>query len=121
MRIAICAGDTQKNEILNKGINEGIEVVWLNNLHQNINADVCLDLLFTETDLSKNNFIHNMPVFANAVIAPASKLPSNYIRINAWNGFLKRDLIEIATSNEDCKGQAESILNKLGWKFIWAP
>jgi 3-hydroxybutyryl-CoA dehydrogenase len=121
MRIAICAGDTQKNEILSKGINEGIEVIWLSNLHEYINADVCFDLLFNETDISKNNFIHEMFVFANAVSTSASGLPSNYIRINAWNGFLKRELIEIATANEDIKEQAVSILNRLGWKFIWAP
>jgi 3-hydroxybutyryl-CoA dehydrogenase len=121
MRIAICASDTQKNEILSKGINEGIEVMWFSNLHENINADVCFDLLFNETDLSKNNFIPGAPVFANAVMTSASELPSNYIRINAWNGFLKREFIEIATANENIKEPAVSILNTLGWKFVWAP
>jgi len=121
MRIAICADDTQKNEILSKGINEDIEIIWLNNLRDNINADVCFDLLFTETDVGKNNFISYTAVFANAVIIYASELPSNYIRINAWNGFLKREFIEIAAANENVKEQAVSILNTLGWKFIYAP
>ena len=121
MRIAIYAGDTQKNEILSKGINEDVEIVWVKNKLENINADVYFDLLFDETDISKNNFISDAIVFANAVITTTSTLPSNYIRINAWDGFLKREIIEIATANESLKVQAESILNTLGWKFIWVP
>jgi 3-hydroxybutyryl-CoA dehydrogenase len=121
MRIAICADDTQKNEILDKGINRDIEVTWLSNLHENINATVCFDLLFNEIDINKNNFIHDIPVFANTVITTSPELPLNYIRINAWSGFLKRELIEIATANDNMKEQAASILNKLGWKFTWSP
>jgi len=121
MRIAVCADDTQKNEILSKGINEGIEIIWFSNLHENTNADACFDLLFNEADISKNNFIHDTVVFANAVITPTSELPSNYIRINAWNGFLKRELIEIATAGENIKEKATHLIDTLGWKFIWAP
>jgi 3-hydroxybutyryl-CoA dehydrogenase len=121
MRIAVSADDTQKNEILGKGVNEGVEIIWLSNLHQNINADVCFDLLFNEADISKNNFIRGTLVFANSVITASSELPSNYIRINAWNGFLQRELIEIATATENIKEKAASLVNTLGWKFIWAP
>jgi 3-hydroxybutyryl-CoA dehydrogenase len=122
MRIAICAGDTQKNEILGKAINEDVEIIWFNNLQKNItNTDVYFDLLFEETDFSENNFIQDVPVFANAVITTASRLPLNYIRINGWNGFLKRELIEMVASNESFKEKAASILNTLGWKFIQVP
>ncbi len=121
MLVAIYADEVQKNEIFSKGINKEIEIVWMNNLQQNKNADIYFDLLFDETDISKNNFIADAPVFANAVITAASELPSNYIRINAWNSFLKRELLEVAVANEKLKEKATLILNKLGWKFIWTP
>jgi 3-hydroxybutyryl-CoA dehydrogenase len=121
MRIAIYANEVQKNEILSKGINKEIEIIWMNNLQQNKNADIYFDLLFDETDISKNNFIEDTLVFVNAVITTASELPSNYIRVNAWNSFLKRELLEIAAANEKLKEQATLVLNKLEWKFIWMP
>jgi len=121
MLVAIYADEVQKNEIFSKGINKEIEIIWMNNLQQNKNADIYFDLLFDETDISKNNFIENTLVFVNAVITTASELPSNYIRVNAWNSFLKRELLEIAVANEKLKEKATLILNKLGWKFIWTP
>jgi 3-hydroxybutyryl-CoA dehydrogenase len=45
----------------------------------------------------------------------------NYVRINAWNGFFERPVIEIATGIEGIKPLAEEALNYLGWKFTWAP
>jgi len=121
MLVAIYADEVQKNEIVSKGINKEIEIIWMNNLQQNKNADIYFDLLFDETDISKNNFIENTLVFVNAVITTASELPSNYIRVNAWNSFLKRELLEIAAANEKLKEQATLVLNKLEWKFIWMP
>ncbi len=121
MLVAIYADEVQKNEIFSKGINKEIEIIWMNNLQQNKNADIYFDLLFDETDISKNNFIENTLVFVNAVITTASELPSNYIRVNAWNSFLKRELLEIAAANEKLKEQATLVLNKLEWKFIWMP
>jgi len=123
MRIAIFANDIQKNEVTEKGFNGNQDVIWLNQQQQqNLeNADVCIDLLFDEGDNTKNIFITGIPVFANAVITATSELPSNYVRINAWNGFLKREIVEIAAANENIKEQATTILNAIGWKFVWAP
>ncbi|MBS1592271.1 MAG: hypothetical protein JST07_09230, partial [Bacteroidetes bacterium] len=53
--------------------------------------------------------------FVNAVITTCQQLPDNYIRLNAWNGFLKRNIIEIAlTKNETIVKQ---IMNTLGWEY----
>jgi len=100
MRIAIFSNDEQRKELLEKGI-DNAEIIWFDKQQKNIsNVDACFDLLFDETDLAKNIFIKEVPVFANAVITTASQLPKNYVRINAWNGFLKRTIIEVAASNE---------------------
>jgi hypothetical protein len=77
--------------------------------------------LFDETDLAKNIFIKEVPVFANAVITTASQLPKNYVRINAWNGFLKRTIIEVALQMKSRKKIASNILSKLERNFVWVP
>lgn len=120
MRIAICANDEQTNELLEKGIDKNVEVIWLTRQQENIaNADACIDLLFNEENITQNIFVQNLPVLANSVITTASELPSNYARINAWSGFLKRDTVEITAANESSKNNWQSILNTIGWKFMW--
>lgn len=120
MRIAICANEIQKNEVLEKGIGESVEIVWFNEQQEKItNVDACIDLLFDERENAENIFIKDIPVLANTVITTASQLPENYVRINAWNGFLKRDIVEVTAPNIQLKEKAETILNALGWKFIW--
>ena len=119
MRIAIRANEHQKKELLEKKI-DGAEVIWLDEQQQNIgDVDAYFDLFFDESDFSKNTFIKDVIVFANAVVTPAAELPPNYIRINAWNGFLSRTLVEVAASNEITKEKAAGILSKVGWNFIW--
>jgi len=120
MRIAIRANDQQKKELSEKEI-DSAEVVWLDEQPQNINdVDAYFDLLFDECNLSKNIFVKDVIVFANAVVTPATELPPNYIRINAWNGFFSRTLAEVAASNETTKEKASVILSKMGWNFTWA-
>ena len=121
MRIAIFSNDEQRKELLEKGI-DNAEIIWFDKQQKNIsNVDACFDLLFDETDLAKNIFIKEVPVFANAVITTASQLPKNYVRINAWNGFLKRTIIEVTASNEIAKENCSNILSKLERNFVWVP
>lgn len=118
MTIAIKANEEEKAEFLSKKIPSNIQLLWMEN--EWIEADVYFDLNFNEENLSKNIFIENKIVFANAVTATCSTLPKNYVRINAWNGFLKRDVVEIAFSDAN-KENAIRILNKLEWKFQQTP
>jgi len=41
------------------------------------------------------------------------------VRINAWEGFLKRPLVEIAGNNDEYNMMAAKTLNALGWKYVW--
>jgi len=122
MRIAICANKDQQEEWLGKKFNNNIEVVWFNKPQQKIaNFDVYFDLLFNESENAENIFIRDITVFANAVATTTTELPENYVRINAWKGFLSRTLIEVAASNIIAKEKASIILKAIGWNFIWAP
>ncbi len=119
MQIAVRANDFQKREFIDKGHAGNIIITWLNEIDDllNVKAEIYFDLLFDEIDVSKNRFIKNSLVFANAVIATCAELPSNYIRINGWSGFLKRDVIEVSALNKTTINEAENIFEKLGWKY----
>ncbi|MGI8950231.1 MAG: 3-hydroxyacyl-CoA dehydrogenase family protein [Chitinophagaceae bacterium] len=119
MKIAVRANDEQKQEFLSKKIPENIEIIWLDekNFLNEVESEIYFDLLFDEINVSKNKFTGNKPVFANAVIPICSELPSNYIRINAWNGFLKRDLMEVCASSDFTKKLAKKTLDYLQWNF----
>jgi len=122
MHIAIRATENQKQELLEKGFNEAVMVEWIDQSQKiaSIHADVYFDFLFDDIDLSNNNFIDNKPVFVHAVNCVCSEIDKpNYIRLNAWNGFLSRSIIELASSNDEAKKIAEAIFNQLNWKFAF--
>jgi 3-hydroxybutyryl-CoA dehydrogenase len=81
-------------------------------------ADAWFDLCF-ETDGAAFPEITNAPVFVNAVLTTTEVLPDNYIRINAWNSFLERSVMEVVPAKN--KIAFESILSTLGWNYQIVP
>jgi len=121
MRIVVRASETQKEEWLSKPAAPGAKVVFIDagtELVSIQNADACFDLLFDKSTASVPST--RKPVFINTVVELLNELPGNCIRINAWNGFLKRDVIEIVASEKN-KAYAAAVMEQLGWKYIFAP
>ncbi len=113
MRIAIKATPQQKEEWLSKQISPDIELIWV---ETNIpDADAYFDLSFEESG-SAFPEIKDKSVFANAVIKISDELPHNFSRINAWNGFLKREVVEVVL-----KDQAAMVLETIGFKYHQVP
>jgi len=120
MHIVVKADDQQREEFLLKPVPAGVMIDWLSINAAVPNADAYFDLLFEEQGAAFAG-ITDKPVFVNAVITTGDVLPENYIRINAWNGFLKREVIELATANPELPIHAANILNGLGWKYQSVP
>ncbi|HRH47277.1 MAG TPA: 3-hydroxyacyl-CoA dehydrogenase family protein [Panacibacter sp.] len=121
MRIVVSATEIQKEEWLQKPMAAGNELVFINGLNTETDhdkADVFFDLDFNEN--SPTFFKTDKPVFVNAVISVLDELPSNYIRINAWSGFLKRDITEVAAA-EINKPFVALVMQALNCKYILAP
>ncbi len=114
MRISIKATDSQKAEFLTKKTASHIEINFAEN--EWIAADVYFDLNFSEQNPDGNILIKDKIVFANAVTLTCTKLPENYVRINAWNGFLKRDILQCA-STDTIKKKAMIILDEMQWQY----
>lgn len=79
-------------------------------------ADAYVDLLYGQA--APLSFPPGVPVLVNSVIETCSELPAGYMRINAWPGFLQRPVAEIAGENV---GQAERLMEALGWSFELVP
>jgi len=123
MHIAIRATQQQKEELKNKNFDSNVTIHWLaeNEALQQM-ADAFFDLTFNDADIDANNFTNDIIVFANAVNTTCKEInKKNYVRINAWTGFINRTIIEVACIDEQYKQQAEKILTALNWKFIWTP
>ncbi len=121
MQIVLKATEAQKQVFLAKGIPAGIDVLTPDELPAHSSAAAYFDLLFEEEGPAFAN-ITDVPVFVSAVIVTATQLPANCIRINAWNSFLERDLLEMAVGKHNSFAiQAEQLIQALGWKYQWVP
>lgn len=124
MNIIVRCNEEQKKAFLSKPLPADVTIRWFNeaDMIEEAEADVYFDLLFDKEHTGANLFVKGRLVFANAVISTMDDIKYlNHVRINAWNGFFEKDVIEIATNDEGMKAVAEEILNALGWKFIWSP
>lgn len=121
MRIIVRATEDQRQEWLAKPASGNTEVIFTGCPTDEFNkmeGDIFFELMMNET---KNVFIRtDKPVFINAVTRTLNELPPNCIRINAWNGFLKRGIIEIAAGKEN-KSIAYELMNVLNWKYVPVP
>jgi len=114
MRVAVKAHPHQKEEWLAKQTSENVEVLWVES--DTPAADVYFDLCYEEFGESFGS-VSNKPVFISSVLKTLNELSPNTSRINAWNGFLKGDAVEVVLKNEEAK----QLLDTLGWKYHNVP
>src|ERR1700741_602053 len=116
MHIVVKANAQQKEAFLSKGIRDEVWTSFIDDTVLIPGADAYFDLCFEENGAAFS-YITSQPVFVNAVIATGKELPSNYIRINAWAGFLTKDIIEIVVTDTPFHKEASAIIDSMGWKF----
>ena len=125
MQIAVKANDAQKQAFLVKGVPADVFISWLTDEKKVPEADAYFDLCYEEYGAAFEG-IHDKPVFINSVIETSERLPVNFIRMNAWNGFLESDSIEIVGADLPAGKQgsqimADPVLKALGWKYQTVP
>ncbi len=120
MRILIIANAEQEEEIRLKNTNQEAALVFKNELPELIESSN-FNAFFILTEIS--HFINfsdfgTKPVFINSVIDTLTQLqlPNNVSRINAWPGFLQREIWEVASEN---KNETRVVFNSLGWTIIF--
>lgn len=111
-QIYIRASQAQQSEWLKKPISPLVEIHWVDDFINTPAKAILFDLLY-ETDPIQ--YPETSLVVVNAVIK-STDLPLNYIRINAWSGFLERTIIELSGKDES---KAKEIMLLLGWNYQW--
>ncbi len=121
MQIVVQADEKQKESFLKKVIPEGVRIHW-NAAYDTIpEADAYFDLCYENEGKAAFSMIHGKPVFVNAVTATCAELPAGSIRINAWDSFFQRDVLEIAAADQGSLAQAGTILKELNWNYQVCP
>jgi len=120
MKLLICCDTEQKQTLIKKGIENTATVKWGNVTKAKAEGVDAIFYLLPLSNSSLSGVSEDVPVFVNEMAVTCKSLPANYIRINAWPGFLEKSIIEVA-SGASVKIKGEHILNALGWQFVWAP
>ena len=122
MKIVVITNDELKAELLAQGMQDNVQVEWQQAIHFVQYADVYIDLLFNNAadrtaELKK---LQSPLIIVNAVNNTLNELPVGFIRINGWNSFLKRPLVETAGADEN-KAAAEKIFSAFNKTTEWVP
>src|SRR6187401_532618 len=126
MRLVVLTNEQLKEELLSNGVSDDCKIDWINSpkeLLSHNDTDAVIDLLFEDNgyDVSHlNNFLMK-PVFVNSMNKTIVEIGFPVIRINAWPGFLKRDIAEVSSNDDINKNEIEKILNLLNRKTEWVP
>lgn len=110
MKIVVFGDEDLYNEV--SASKDNIDWKYIKKAEKLSNEDASAFLLFTE-ELPVEAFAINKPVFAGIMNNSASflKLPDNILRVNAWPGFLQRNVWEVAGNFSPVH---QSVLEALG-------
>jgi 3-hydroxybutyryl-CoA dehydrogenase len=115
MIIAVLASDLQKEEIAASVFFRKHELLYSENisLWSNHIADVFIDLRFESSPerIEKLAKLLPKPVLINSVTDTLNRIHPEFIRINAWPGFLKGNCIE-ASANDEMRIKAAQLFGE---------
>jgi len=119
MRISILSNENAYKELTEIYPNiSWFQAQNMNQLNAFDNVDVAVNLNDNACDEDYSSF--KIPVLINSVsnTLKSAKHGANVIRLNGWNGFLKRTTWELAGENNDI---IKELSSKLGVRFSFLP
>jgi len=125
MKIILLADNEQKVELIPHQQEIGAELIWsddLGSLQNYSGADACIDLLFDDTvaRIKQLRQLQSPVIIVSSVIMRSAELGTGIIRINGWNTFLKRQIIE-AAADEELRKKASTVFLSINKKVEWVP
>lgn len=123
MKLMIAATDELKAELSGNRQPEALSVTWVSRLSYDENIPFYIDLLFDK----ENNIIEELfekgagAVIINDVLHTPSVSHPKLIRVNAWPGFLKNEVLEASGPETADKMAAAKIFAGFGKKTEWLP
>jgi 3-hydroxybutyryl-CoA dehydrogenase len=124
MTVLLLANEEQKDELLSCTVDDSIRVTWKEKPGDILTIepiDACIDLLFENTKerISWLQHLNSPLIVVNSVIEALQQIQQPFIRINGWNTFLKRTLIEASSTNTSLHEKAEGIFALFGRRIEW--
>lgn len=119
MQLAVVCNDALRKAFLEKGLNAGVEAVFVGSMGEiPPGTTIVCDLLF-ENEASRVAALAQWlprPVIIHSVTATLAQIGHPFIRLNAWQGFLQHPILEIAALPEQ-QTAARQVFDQLGWKY----
>jgi len=127
MKVLVLANDEQKDEMLSIPVDGSVTIQWHNGLlpiEKTGAFDACIDLLFDNSPARIKQLRElSIPlVVINSVITTLHELGDDFIRMNGWNSFIKRQIVEASAAADDTRKRlAEKLFSHLGRTIEWTP
>ena len=124
MNVLLLANEEQKDELLFFPADNTIHLQWIRkpeNLMTNGRVDACIDLSF-ENSNGRINWLKSLacPLIAvNSVVETSLYAGHRFIRINGWNTFLKRKVVEAACPDNLMRMKADDLFAGFGRNIEW--
>src|SRR5688572_9276808 len=126
MTVLLVANDEQREELLAYPVSDEIELKWINEpgkLKPGESIDACIDLLFENTK-ERIGWLKRLGtplIIINSVIVTLQEMQQPFIRINGWNSFLRRPVIEAASIDVPLQKKTEMLFASFGRTTEWVP
>lgn len=125
MKIAVLANEDQRHEWLQKGCSPAVEIEWAGSLRvlMACDADAYFDLAFAFDRARMQQYIMrgDRLLFVNSVAHTLEEIGHNFIRINAWPGFINRLIAEISLADNANEQAVARLLEAMGWQYRLLP
>jgi len=126
MKVLVLANDEQKEELLSLPVDGTVTIQWHNGsipIEKPGVLDACIDLLFDNSHarIKQLRELRIPLVVINSVITKLEELGNDFIRMNGWNSFIKRPVVEAAGNDDTRKNLAERLFSHLGRSIEWTP
>jgi 3-hydroxybutyryl-CoA dehydrogenase len=124
MQWMVLANEILKEELLSNGTSGEVDIIWIRNVEdftQHNTADGYFDLLFDNTTqrIELLKFFLPKPIIINSVAFTLQKISAAFVRINGWQGFLKRSVVEASYNDERIKLQVDDFFSSLNKQTEW--
>jgi 3-hydroxybutyryl-CoA dehydrogenase len=119
MQVIVLADEAGREELMTKEFPNNVQLTFAENLPAVI-KEKAADVFFILKEglvVEDPAAFQGKPVFINSTLDTLEDLtlPGNFIRINGWPTFLKRQVWEVSTKNELV---VKNTFEKLAWQYI---
>ncbi len=126
MKVLVLANDEQKEELLSLPVDGSVTIQWQNGsvpIGKPGALDACIDFLFDNSQerIKQIRELKIPLVIINSVITTLHELGDDFIRMNGWNSFIRRQVVEASGKDDTRKRLAEQLYSHLGRTIEWIP